>query len=114
MTNRYPLHTTDEYRSMRAAAFLNFAAHLRIDALTACDIASDAIDDDSNQFDPADAPLPTDARMILLALANELFSSDDDFDDFTHELDHTTDRCLDLIDALQHPHCCDCDECNID
>lgn len=87
--------STDPYITDRARTYLNFAMHLRIDPLTARDIATDALDDDSNQLNPADAPTPTTPRMMLLALANESFSSDDDFDDFIHELDHSADDCSD-------------------
>lgn len=87
--------STDPYITDRARAYLNFALHLRIDPITARNIATDALDDDSNQLDPADAPIPTNSRMMLLALANESFSSDDDFDDFIHELDHSADECTD-------------------
>lgn len=89
------MRSTDLMITDRARTYLNFALHLRITPTDARIIASDALDDDSNQLDPADAPLPTDARMILLALANESFSSDDDFDDFMHELDHACDDCTD-------------------
>lgn len=94
-SNRIASDHSDAFRTDRAIAFLNFASHLRIDHRTAFSIASDALDDDSNQLDINDAPIPTDSRMILLALANESFRSDDDFDDFLHELDHAMNNCDD-------------------
>jgi hypothetical protein len=95
MTNTRIFRSTDPYITDRARAYMNFALHFRISPLDASIIASDALDDDSNQLDPTDAPIPTNPRMTLLALANELFSSDDDFDDFIHELDHAADNCTD-------------------
>lgn len=92
---RIEYFSSDPYITYRATTYLNFALHLRIDPLTAADIASDALDDDSNDIDIRDTPIPTDARMLLLALANESFHSDDDFDDFNHELAHATDNCDD-------------------
>lgn len=87
--------STDPMITDRARTYLNFALHLAINHDDARNIATFAIDDASNQLDPTDAPFPTDSRMILLALANESFSSDDDFDDFLHELDHCLDQCTD-------------------
>jgi len=77
-----------EFITDRAITYLNFAMHLRINRNDAIMLAFDSIDDDSNQFDIDDAPIPMNAQMHLLALANESYSSDDDFDDFLHELHH--------------------------
>jgi hypothetical protein len=93
--NRIDRDYRDDFCTRRAITYLNFALHLRIDPRTAASIASDALDDDSNALDIADTPTPTDARMMLLALANESFNSDDDFDDFMHELDHALRDCSD-------------------
>lgn len=94
-----PMPSTDPFRTPRAATFLNFAAHLRIDPTRAIDIAFDAIDDDSNALDISTTPDPFDMtdrrRALLLALANESFRSDDDFDDFIHELHHSINNCPD-------------------
>ena len=95
MTNRIDRNSIDPYFTPRALTYLNFALHLRILPDDARDIATDALDDDSNQLDIDDAPIPTNPRMMLLALANESFHSDDDFDDFIHELDHCIDDCTD-------------------
>lgn len=93
----------DPYITDRAMTYLNFALHLRIAPDAAIDYATDALDDDSNQLDINDAPDPLTResddlyirRALLLALANESFHSDDDFDDFLHELDHANNRCTD-------------------
>ena len=86
---------SDPFYSARATTFLNFALHLRIAPATALAIATDALDDDSNSLDISTTPMPTDPRSILLALANESFNSDDDFDDFIHELSHAMNDCID-------------------
>lgn len=93
--DRISRSATDSFITPRALTYLNTALHFRIDPTTARDIATDALDDDSNQLHPTDAPIPTTPRMMLLALANESFNSDDDFDDFIHELDHAADDCTD-------------------
>lgn len=104
-------HHRDEYLSARAARFLNFASALNIDPRTAATYASDALDD------PIDYTTPStddrDDRSIMIALACTLFNSDDDFDDFTHELDHHLHICDELIAANQHPICCPCPDCDI-
>lgn len=95
MTNNRYSNSSDPYNTPRARTYLNFAAHLRISSRDAINLATDALDDDSNALDIDDTPIPTTPRMMLLALANESFSSDDDFDDFLHELDHCIDDCSD-------------------
>lgn len=104
MTNRYPLHDRDEFKTARAAIFFNFAAHLRIIPSDAYDDAFDSIDSDDNALDISTTPIPRDAHAALRALACELTTSDDDFDDFMHELRHTDDACF------EHDFCCD--DCN--
>lgn len=76
----------------RAARFLTAADLLSIphaDAYTIADLAidydsfDDVIDTLPNQLS---TPLPTVALDVLLAYAQAAFTSDDDYDDFRHEL----------------------------
>lgn len=102
MTNEritFTMHPADEFLTARAATFLNFATQLRITHAAAHDIAIDALDDAAYDRDAAASINPLDAidapRALLTALANESFNSDDDFDDFLHELRHTLNDCDD-------------------
>jgi hypothetical protein len=100
--------TTNNERSAkldRAARFLTVADLLSITHLDAYTIADCALD-----FDTADdvldmlpeqltSPVPLHAFDALLAYAQASFSSDDDYDDFRHELRVLIPGLADDVDA---------------
>lgn len=106
--------TKIESRDDRARHFADMAEYCNIDRFRAYTIADDAIDlegeDDTERY-------PDPNEQFLLRNAQLLYTSDDDFDDFRHELRHELDLMtpeadpsgLDLCDTCREcAMCCDC------
>lgn len=77
----------DAYATIRANEYLDRADSLRVARDVACNIARASIDvHDANV-------ITNELHRILHDRAYASYESDDDFDDFVHELDHANGTC---------------------
>ncbi len=94
--------STDDFHTPRARAIINAATALHLDTKLIIECLQ------MNLGGPLSYEYPGNA---LYAIADPLFSGEDDFDDLIHELDHIlgfTIAC-EKCGKCSYPECCTCD-----